>query len=67
MMQMKTMKWRNAYLLFYERKSTNEFSSDEEVEKSESVNNMDVEMKNIQTTMDINIPNDIEEKILYDN
>ena len=50
---MKTMKWRNAYLLFYERKSANDFCSDEEVEKSESVNNMDVEMKHTQSSQDI--------------
>ncbi len=44
---MKSMKWRNAYLLFYERKSGQDFNSDEEKEgeKSDSLNNVDVEMK----------------------
>lgn len=32
MMQMKSMKWRNAYLLFYERKVPCEVNSDDEKE-----------------------------------
>ncbi len=46
MVQMKSMKWRNAYLLFYERKVPVDIISDEEKEgeKSNSINKEDVEM-----------------------
>lgn len=41
------MKWRNAYLLFYERKSGQDFPEDDEKEgeKTDSLNKEDVEMK----------------------
>ena len=32
MMQLKTMKWRNAYLLFYERNSPEDINTDDEKE-----------------------------------
>jgi hypothetical protein len=38
MMQLKTMKWRNAYLLFYERKIPEDINSDEEKEAEKSSN-----------------------------
>lgn len=46
---MKSMKWRNAYLLFYERKIVDDMESEEEKEseKSKSVSREDVEMKNM--------------------
>lgn len=69
MVQMKSMKWRNAYLLFYERKCAQDLSKgDEEInlEKSESSNNQDIIMtsSNIQ---EVNILQEIEEKISYEN
>lgn len=36
MQQIKTMKWRNAYLLFYERKVPVDITSDEEKEAEKS-------------------------------
>lgn len=45
MMQMKTMKWRNAYLLIYERKMQNDpLHSDDEADKTSSFKQEDVEM-----------------------
>jgi len=41
---MKSMKWRNAYLLFYERKVPIEVNSDEEKENEKSSTKEDVEM-----------------------
>jgi hypothetical protein len=35
---MKTMKWRNAYILIYERKTPIEVQSEEEEEKASSKN-----------------------------
>jgi len=69
MVQMKSMKWRNAYLLFYERKNPVDIVSDEEKdnEKSSSLNKEDVEMKNIHSPLEVNILSDIEEKIAYEN
>lgn len=52
MMNIKSMKWRNAYLLFYERKIRDDIESEEEGEKVEKKNdlttqqNEDVEMEN---------------------
>ena len=44
---MKTMKWRNAYLLIYERKNLNDvIHSDDELDKTSSFKQEDVEMKN---------------------
>jgi len=75
-MNMRTMKWRNAYLLFYERVMQDDVEEDEEPREVK-----DVEMVNTTggTTapsqqayekMDssvIKIQKDIEEKILYEN
>lgn len=49
MVQMKSMKWRNAYLLFYERKVPVDMESDDEKEldKTNSLTKEDVEMKNV--------------------
>ena len=49
MVQMKTMKWRNAYLLFYERKNPIEVPSDEE-DKTRSFKKEDVEMTNAHSS-----------------
>lgn len=45
------MKWRNAYLLFYERKATQDFPEDDEKEseKTDSMNKEDVEMQPVAT------------------
>lgn len=40
MMQMKSMKWRNAYLLFYERKVPTDVYSDEERLEAEKSSNV---------------------------
>ena len=42
MMQVKTMKLRNAYLLFYERKTPIDIQSDEEKESEKTVSNVSV-------------------------
>ena len=44
MVQMKTMKWRNAYLLIYERKTMQDVVSEDEEEKTTNLANEDVEM-----------------------
>ena len=68
MVQMKTMKWRNAYLLIYERKNTNDIvHSDEELDKTSSFKQEDVEMKNAVQSQELNILSEIEEKIAYEN
>lgn len=69
MVQMKSMKWRNAYLLFYERKIPEDMESEEEKEcdKSKSTSREDVEMKNLSQTQELDILSDIEEKIAYEN
>ena len=73
--QMKTMKWRNAYLLFYERKVPEDIVSEEEA--SEKVNTAtveipadDIEMQMVKATSSapqVVIPSEIESKILYEN
>jgi hypothetical protein len=40
MMQIKSMKWRNAYLLFYERKTPIDINSDEEEESLKTKDNV---------------------------
>lgn len=74
MMQIKTMKWRNAYLLFYERKVPVDINSDEEkeAEKTPSAKtgaSEDVEMTQAPLTTAISspVPSDIEQKIIYEN
>ena len=42
MMQVKSMKLRNAYLLFYERKTPIEIQSDDEKESEKTVSNVSV-------------------------
>jgi hypothetical protein len=64
---MKSMKWRNAYLLFYERKSPIDIISDEEQEKTSSLNKEDVEMTNVHSSQEVSILSEIEEKIAYEN
>jgi len=61
------MKWRNAYLLFYEKKVQAEMNSDDEkdIEKTHSSSKEDVEMKN--DNLDPTILSEIEEKIAYEN
>ena len=67
---MKSMKWRNAYLLLYERKTPYDVQSEEEDEKEKSTNltksnpNEDVQMQPANT---LNILPEIEEKIAYEN
>lgn len=65
---MKSMKWRNAYLLFYERKEPVDIASDDEKEseKTNSVSKEDIEMVPSKST-DITILSEIEEKIAYEN
>jgi hypothetical protein len=68
MVQMKSMKWRNAYLLFYERKVPVDVPSDDEKEseKTNSVSKEDIEMVPSKS-IDITILSEIEEKIAYEN
>ena len=68
MIQMKSMKWRNAYLLFYERKVPVEVNSEDEKEadKSQSRQSEDIEMQQVKTS-DVHILSEIEEKIAYEN
>ena len=69
MVQMKSMKWRNAYLLFYEKKTPIDEQSDEEkeTEKTTSSSKEDVEMKSVSSPHDLTVLNEIEEKIAYEN
>ena len=68
MVQMKTMKWRNAYILIYERKSPIDVvDTDEEAEKSSSFKKEDVDMRNVHTSQELCIQSEIEEKIAYEN
>ena len=68
MVQMKTMKWRNAYLLIYERKNLNDVvHSDDELDKTSSFKQEDVEMKNAASSQEVHILSEIEEKIAYEN
>jgi hypothetical protein len=46
MVQMKSMKWRNAYLLFYERKLQQDPTSDEEEEKQKAAEDIQMEVAN---------------------
>jgi hypothetical protein len=69
MMQMKSMKWRNAYILLYERKNPIDVLSEEEEEAlklqaKEPIIIKDVEMK---TPNSLSILEEIEEKIAYEN
>jgi len=61
------MKWRNAYLLFYEKKVQAEMNSDDEkeLEKTHSSSKEDVEMK--IDNQEPSILSEIEEKIAYEN
>lgn len=64
------MKWRNAYLLFYERKCSQDLTKTEEEnvnEQSESANNQDVIMTASSNSQEVSIIQEIEEKIAYDN
>ena len=62
MVQMKSMKWRNAYLLFYERNVPVEQHSDDEQPVSATVvAEEDIDMQNVS------IVQEIEEKIAYEN
>jgi hypothetical protein len=67
MVQMKSMKWRNAYLLFYERKVPIDIHSDDEKENEKSSTKEDVEMQVVKTGSEISILSEIEEKIAYEN
>ena len=58
MMQMKSMKWRNAYLLFYERKLKEDIEFDEQ-------DNMKVVKADEKESQ--NIQGDIEHKIAHEN
>lgn len=62
-MQMKSMKWRNAYILLYERKVPVDVQSDEEEEASKTKETKDVEMN----PTGLSILEEIEEKIAYEN
>lgn len=48
---MKSMKWRNAYLLFYEKKVPADMNSEDEkeVDKTHSASKEDVEMKSVNS------------------
>jgi hypothetical protein len=56
MVQMKSMKWRNAYLLFYERKTPIEISSDDEEkiskQENENLSKVDIVKSEISPTKD---------------
>ncbi|CDW78729.1 UNKNOWN [Stylonychia lemnae] len=67
MVQIKSMKWRNAYLLFYEKKVQTEMNSDDEKEldKTHSSAKEDVEMKT--DSQELSTLAEIEEKIAYEN
>ena len=83
MMQMKTMKWRNAYLLFYERNIATDIISDEDKEPENPISSEtdvvvtkdeDVEMAMSSrgllltpSTTYYQIPSEIETKIVYEN
>lgn len=83
MMQMKTMKWRNAYLLFYERNIATDIISDEDKEPENPISSEtdvvvtkdeDVEMAMSSrgllltpSTTNYQIPSEIETKIVYEN
>lgn len=66
-MMMKSMKWRNAYLLFYERKTPCDVVSDEEAEKTASKGQEDIEMQTDDSPKEFSILSEIEEKIAYEN
>lgn len=58
MVQMKSMKWRNAYLLFYERKCSQDLTKTDEEnvnEQSESANNQDVIMTASSNSQEVSI------------
>lgn len=64
------MKWRNAYLLFYERKVPVDVASDDEKESEKannSVSKEDVEMTPTKNVSEVSILSEIEEKIAYEN
>lgn len=64
---MKSMKWRNAYLLFYERKTPCDVVSDDEAEKTNSKSGQeDIEMQS-DSPKEFSILSEIEEKIAYEN
>jgi hypothetical protein len=80
MMQMKTMKWRNAYLLLYERKVPVDVGNSDDEKETEKTNNSsvvdtttkdsvtkdgDIEMQ--QPLNSVKISNEIESKIAYEN
>jgi len=52
MMQVKQMKLRNAYLLFYERKTPMDFQSDDEKENEKTVSNPSVPIANVDMITD---------------
>ena len=61
------MKWRNAYILIYERKNPIEINSEDEEEKSYSKNNEEVDFDMQTSSNQISILPEIEEKIAYEN
>ena len=61
MMPVKAMKWRNAYLLFYERQTMEENGDEEEEDNKKQVVEDDVIMQNVNEVSDIDL------KINYEN
>jgi hypothetical protein len=58
MMQVKTMKLRNAYLLFYERKTPIDIQSDDEKESEKTVSNVSVPIGGDEKMVDDSIAKD---------
>jgi|LauGreDrversion4_2_1035121.scaffolds.fasta_scaffold10741_1 uncharacterized UBP type Zn finger protein len=80
MMQMKTMKWRNAYLLLYERKVPVDIGNSDDEKETEKTNNSSVvdtttkesvnkdgDIEMLQPLNSVKISNEIESKIAYEN